>query len=283
MSHQRSIPTRWTKCQTHISRLVDKLSTSLEQYQTIFERLYPGRDIKQLVSLSKEELIATIGLPPTTDATNRSLELESPASTSTSGADSLETLIQAPEQDPALDEATRHHARVQGISDDVNGLSLSLDRPSSYVGVSSITAALKVICRVAPAARRLLATGQPETALPSRAASPSPDLFGLDPTNLPAPDLGQVLIEAYFRSVHPLMPMLDEQQFWNTWMYGERQDAPWLALLNTVLALGSVVSSDCNNNSHRIYFQRSMQLLDIESLGSGNTLVVQALGLLSGY
>jgi len=268
-----------------LCRLVEDLSSSVEQYRSVFERLFPGRSVEQLVSLSKEDLIATIGmLPEATDHPTKTSELASPASTLESeGAESLETLIQAPEQDPVADEATRHSARIQGISDDVNGLSLSLDRPSSYVGVSSITAALKVICRVAPATRRLLASGHTETALPSRADSPSSDHINVDPGYLPPAELGQILIETYFSKVHPLMPMLDEQQFWQTWLYGERKDHAWLALLNTVLALGSVMSSDGASTAHEAYYQRAMRLLDLDSLGSGNTLVVQALGLLSGY
>jgi hypothetical protein len=267
------------------SRLVEDLSSSVEQYRSVFERLFPGRSVEQLVPLSKEDLIATIGImPEPSDHPTRISELGSPTSTLESeGADSLETLIQAPEQDPIADEATRHSTRIQGISDDVNGLSLSLDRPSSYVGVSSITAALKVICRVAPATRRILASGQAETALPSRADSPSSDHINIDPGHLPPAELGHVLIETYFSKVHPLMPMLDEQQFWQTWLYGERRDHAWLALLNTVLALGSVVSSDCTSTDHEVYYQRAMRLLNFDSLGSGNTLVVQALGLLSGY
>ncbi|KAG9664752.1 hypothetical protein KCU64_g468, partial [Aureobasidium melanogenum] len=264
-------------------KLMEDLSASVDQYRSVFERLFPGRSIEQLASLSKDDLIAIIGIPPvTTDQSTRILELGSPISTlGSEGAESLETLIQAPEQDPVADEATRHQSRVQGISDDVNGLSLSLDRPSSYVGVSSITAALKVICRVAPATRRLLALNHTETALPSR--TDSPEVASIDPAYLPPAELGQVLIETYFEKVHPLMPMLDEQQFWQTWLYGERKDHAWMALLNTVLALGSVMSSDCTDNSHDVYYQRAMQLLDLDSLGSGNTLVVQALGLLSGY
>ncbi|KAI4721452.1 putative beta-mannosidase [Aureobasidium sp. EXF-10727] len=266
-------------------RLMEDLSASVDQYRSVFERLFPGRNIGQLVKLSKDDLIATIGIPPTeSDSTTQTLGLGSPTSTMGSeGAESLETLIQAPEQNPVVDEATRHQTRIQGISDDVNGLSLSLDRPSSYVGVSSITAALKVICRVAPATRRLLVLGQTETTLPSRADSPSSENTGVDTEYLPPAELGHVLIETYFSKVHPLMPMLDEQQFWQTWLYGERKDHAWLALLNTVLALGSVMSSDCTSNAHEAYYQRAMQLLNFNSLGSGNTLVVQALGLLSGY
>ncbi|KAG9800870.1 putative beta-mannosidase, partial [Aureobasidium melanogenum] len=272
-------PLKWR----YYGQLMEDLSASVDRYRSVFERLFPGRSIEQLAPLSKDDLIAIIGIPPAkNDQSTQISELGSPISTlGSEGAESLETLIQAPEQDPVADEATLHQARVHGISDDVNGLSLSLDRPSSYVGVSSITAALKVICRVAPATRRLLALGHTETALPSR--TDSPDVTSIDPAYLPPAELGQVLIETYFRKVHPLMPMLDEKHFWQTWLYGERKDHAWMALLNTVLALGSVMSSDCTDNSHDAYYQRAMQLLDLDSLGSGNLLVVQALGLLSGY
>ncbi|KAG9701411.1 hypothetical protein KCU76_g111, partial [Aureobasidium melanogenum] len=281
LSHHRVSYTKGSKLM--FLRLMEDLSASVDRYRSVFERLFPGRSIEQLAPLSKDDLIAIIGIPPAkNDQSTQISELGSPISTlGSEGAESLETLIQAPEQDPVADEATLHQARVHGISDDVNGLSLSLDRPSSYVGVSSITAALKVICRVAPATRRLLALGHTETALPSR--TDSPDVTSIDPAYLPPAELGQVLIETYFRKVHPLMPMLDEKHFWQTWLYGERKDHAWMALLNTVLALGSVMSSDCTDNSHDAYYQRAMQLLDLDSLGSGNLLVVQALGLLSGY
>ena len=79
----------------------------------------------------------------------------------------MEALEQAPPEDPYWDEARKHQLRVQGISDDVNGLSMSVDRLSSYVGISSITAALKVIVRCAPQTRSLIAHNSQETALPS--------------------------------------------------------------------------------------------------------------------
>ena len=59
--------------------------------------------------------------------------------------DTLDTLEQAPELDTAADEVTRRRSVINAVSDDVNGLSFSLDKTSSYVGVSSINAALKAI------------------------------------------------------------------------------------------------------------------------------------------
>ena len=199
---------------------------------------------------------------------------------------SLDALEQAPDHDhydPEMDEAVKHRDKIQGITDDINGLSLSLDKQSSYVGISSITAALKVIFRAAPVVRPFIAQTYIETALPSRANSPAPRTRDEDPHRLPAPDVGHALIETYFSRVHLLIPMVDEDQFWHTYLYGNRRDSSWMALLNIVLALGSLASSTCDDDSHIVYFQRGRAHLTLETLGSGNILVLQAIGLLSGY
>jgi hypothetical protein len=198
-------------------------------------------------------------------------------------ADSLEALEQAPPEDPYWDEARKHQIRVQGISDDVNGLSMSVDRLSSYVGISSITAALKVIVKCAPHARPLISHNNQETALPSRAGSPPPELADDDPHALPPTPQGQELIESYFERVHLFFPLIEERKFWTTYLYGERKDAPWLALLNMVFALGSLASSTSENEAHYVYFNRSRQHLSLESFGSGNLEVLQALAVMSGY
>lgn len=211
---------------------------------------------------------------------------EIPEHRNSDGAESLEALEQAPDQDPAIDEEKRHKVKVQGISDDVNGLSLSVDRQSSYVGVSSINAALKVIFKTTPIARPFVAQSYNETALPSRANTPPPQLTrDTDPGSgyTPPPDIGHKLIDAYFAHIHVLMPMIDEDQFWHTWLYGERRDSPWLALLNMVLALGSLASGTADSEEHIAYFKRARSHLDLQTFGSGNLLVLQALGLLSGY
>lgn len=272
-------------------RLVDKLTTSVDQYQSLFNRLFPNRSLESLVPLPREELINLALTLPDNDtspaavvAPARAAVPETTADTSRSdGVESLEALEQAPDQDPEVDEAKRHKDKIQGISDDVNGLSLSVDKQSSYVGVSSITAALKVIFKTAPFARPFIAHSHNDTALPSRSNTPPPQSVDPSPTYLPPAEIGHSLIESYFNRIHALMPMIDEQQFWHTWLYGERKDAPWLALLNTVFALGSLASSTSDNEQHIAYFKRARQHLDLETFGSGNILVCQALGLLSGY
>lgn len=204
--------------------------------------------------------------------------------TGSDGADSLEALEQAPPEDPYWDEARKHQIRVQGISDDVNGLSMSVDRLSSYVGISSITAALKVIVRCAPQARPLLThSSQTETALPSRANSPPPELTNNHPLALPTQQEGERLIESYFDRCHPFFPLIDERKFWATFLHGNRTDSQWLALLNIVFAVGSLASSTADNQAHYTYFNRSRRHMSLDSFGSGNIEVLQALGIMCGY
>lgn len=239
-----------------------------------------------MASLPREELLelalSSPGPAQTTSPSAAETQAISDVTHGSDGAESLEALEQAPPEDPFWDEARKHQVRVQGISDDVNGLSMSVDRLSSYVGISSITAALKVIVRCAPQARPLMAHSN-ETILPSRAGSPPPELADNRPDALPSQAQGQELIESYFERVHPFFPMVEERKFWSTYLYGDRKDSPWLALLNMVFALGSLSSSTADNEVHYVYFNRSRQHLTLESFGSGNLEVLQALAIMSGY
>jgi hypothetical protein len=202
----------------------------------------------------------------------------------------LDTLEQAPELDTAADEVTRRRSVINAVSDDVNGLSFSLDKTSSYVGVSSINAALKAIFKIAPQVQTHLQNNCPPTALPSRAPSPFPSpalsiRSGEDTGQfaLPPPDVAEHYVDSYFNSVHAMMPMIDEDAFRHTFLYDERTDAPWLALFNVVLALGSLACGTCDSREHLTYAKRARQILRQKSLGSNHLFVLQAHGLLSGY
>lgn len=204
--------------------------------------------------------------------------------------DTLDTLEQAPELDTAADEVTRRRSVINAVSDDVNGLSFSLDKTSSYVGVSSINAALKAIFKIAPQVQTHLQHNCPPTALPSRAPSPSPSpapsiRSGEDSGQfaLPPPDVAEHYIDSYFDEVHAMMPMIDEDAFRHTFLYDERTDAPWLALFNVVLALGSLACGTRDSREHLTYAKRARQILRQKSLGSNHLFVLQAHGLLSGY
>ena len=131
--------------------------------------MYGVKNLESLASLPREELLelalSSSAIHSTTSPSAADSQTLSDVQVGSDGAESLEALEQAPPEDPYWDEARKHQLRVQGISDDVNGLSMSVDRLSSYVGISSITAALKVIVRCAPQTRSLIAHNSQETAL----------------------------------------------------------------------------------------------------------------------
>lgn len=264
---------------------MDKLSSNIEQYKSVLAKLYPTKDLEHLASLPREELLElALSTPATTNSPSTgTTQAPSEAALGSDGAESLEALEQAPPEDPYWDEARKHLVRVQGISDDVNGLSMSVDRLSSYVGISSVTAALKVIMRCAPGVKPLLAFNAQDTALQSRAGSPPPELANDSPLALPSQAHGQELIESYFECVHLFFPMIEERKFWSMYLYSDRKDSAWLALLNMVFALGSLASSTADNEAHYVYFNRARAQLTLESFGSGNLEVLQALAIMSGY
>lgn len=135
---------------------------------------------------------------------------------------------------PSTSESVGH------ISDDVNALSLSARHPTSYLGVSSIQAALKVIAWLHPAVNSYFAQSlckdqgpQPTNSLPQSQATPQPN---------PPPTEHQML-DAYFINFQPFAPLIDEEAFRTTYLLGRRKDDRWLALLNIVLALGNITSA----------------------------------------
>ena len=307
------------------------MQQKLDQHSTISARLFPGREVADLALLDREQLLqlaltgddthqtpappfaitSTLESAPTPAAAPLGSPLvQSHASPETvinpsissslsklhgiggGNGNTLDTLEQAPELDTAADEVTRRRSVINAVSDDVNGLSFSLDKTSSYVGVSSINAALKAIFKIAPQVQTHLQQNCPPTALPSRAPSPSPSPApslsvgvgeDMGRVAMPPPDVAEHYIDSYFDEVHAMMPMIDEDAFRHTFLYDERTDGPWLALFNVVLALGSLASGTCNSREHLIYSKRARQILRQKSLGSNHLFVLQAHGLLSGY
>jgi hypothetical protein len=106
-------------------------------------------------------------------------------------------------------------------------LSFSVDRETSYLGVTSIKAAFLVMLKVTPA----LFLGVSNHPIPRLGSSMKPTLF-------PSSE-GKTLIDVYFNRVQILVPLLDEPSFRAS---GRRNDSPWLALLNMVFSMGSIVA-----------------------------------------
>lgn len=93
----------------------------------------------------------------------------------------------------------------------------------------------------------------------------------------------QRLIDAYFAGIHVFAPIIHEPSFRNKYLTSPTsQDRSWLALLNMVLALGSVTSSPGNSDEDFQYYHLAQQNLSLESFGSGRLETLQALVLMGG-
>lgn len=249
----------------------------------ILARLFGSRDIGFLVSLPREDLLNLALSQPTEHSPSNSVG-QAPGRAQRAHSDecdSLEILEQAPEDDTDFEDFKRG-GKIQHISDDVNGLSMRLDKQASYVGVSSVNAAIKVIFKLAPSARQFMQTQVPERPAVSRPATPADQQ---DTMALPPPDEANALIESYFERVHPIFPMVDEDTFWQSHLSGARKDPSWLALLNMVFTLGSVAAHNADSEAHTVFFERARAHINpkFETFGNPNIEILQALGMMGGY
>lgn len=286
---------RHANCNAH--RTLDALTQSLEECRTILKRLYPDREERQLLPLSRPELIslldrttsgsqgATSNTSPTGSNTSPlSQDFHSPASDDDR---SLAHLEQIPGQDTEWDEDRRSRDPIPMEADDVNALSLSVDRQSSYLGATSIKAAFLVMLKVAPRLRSYLANSNSNKIPASNYPTPRPGGPGGGLMKGLAPILwsseGQTLIDAYFNRVQILIPMLDEPSFRADYLSGRRNDVSWLALLNMVFAMGSIVANKSDDISHIGFYSKAKDHLGIDSFGSGHLETLQALAIMGGY
>lgn len=93
------------------------------------------------------------------------------------------------------------------------------------------------------------------------------------------------LIDAYFRTVHAVTPMVDELDFRQCYAAGGREDAqkPWLALLNMVLTLGYIAANDDTQDGHAFFYDRAAEHLGFACFAIGHIYTLQALALFGGY
>jgi hypothetical protein len=194
-------------------------------------------------------------------------------------------LEQLPSRDTEWDEERRGRDPIPAEADDINALSLSVDRQASYLGASSIKAALMVMLKVQPSLRSTLAAPLSGVEMshnfPAVRQKSSPSQK--DPQRIPWSWKGQTLIDAYFKRVHVFVPMLDESTFRADYLEGQRTDAPWLALLNMVFAMGSIAAMKSDDYNHINYYNRAMEHLPMDAFGSSHIEMVQALALIGGY
>ena len=197
-------------------------------------------------------------------------QIDSPTLVRSEGSTALEQLQDTPSE---FDEDSPNF-----VTDDVNALNLSALRHSSYVGSSSISAALKVMSILCPAIKKH--SNLPQIDSPyDRSDKDACDSMSLLITR----ETEMASVEAYFAHVHVLVPMIDEVQFRANLASGARSDTPWLSLLNMVFALGSIAAMTCLDTVHTIFYQRAERYLGLDSFGSGRLETIQALALMGGF
>lgn len=258
----------------------------LPDYRGALERLFPDTAPENLVDLPRERLLALIS--KTTDESSHNQHSRHQDSLTIATSASVETHVSAlsierpvleslhaiPGEQEQVDEnqcTSTSEESEEHISDDVNALSLPARNVTSYLGVSSIQAALKVIAWLHPELNSHLSSKK-QRQHHHRSSIPA----GPPPTELQ-------LLDAYFENFQPFSPLVDEEICRSAFMSGRRKDDRWLALLNIILALGSITTAGVDSHSHQTYFDRSMSLLDLKALGNPSLEVVQTLGLMGGW
>lgn len=274
-----------------LNRTLEALSQSLEECRSILKRLYPSHEVSTLLPLSRQELLgmldhsgdSVVALPsPPLNTSPVKTELGSPMGPDSEG--SLASLEPLSSRDMDWEEDQRCHESLSTESEDINAFSLHSDRQASYLGASSIKAALVVMLKVQPQLRSTLAAPLNSVEMANnlpvirqRSAAPK------DSSRIPWSWKGQTLIDAYFKRIHVFIPMLDEAAFRADYLEGQRFDSPWLALLNMVFAMGSIVAMKSDDFNHINYYNRAMEHITLDAFGSSNIEMVQALTIIGGY
>ncbi|KAL2433529.1 hypothetical protein ABEF95_004520 [Exophiala dermatitidis] len=271
---QRQLPSR---------RSVEKISQTLQEYRGILQRLFPNTHPDQLRHLSREKLVELISnsgdfQPPSP----KSPSLDEKAPSVDPDARLLERFQPMPEEtDDALAQMP---ASVKGVTDAVKMLSLHVKQRTSFLGISSTLAALRVITWLDPECL----SERPEGSTESRALDSTPTGGAVQTVDTSHQDEATPtawdelpLVDAYFTYVQPFAPLLEERTFRDTYTAGHRNDAAWLLLLNSVLAMGCMAAG-VSQDTARTYFARAQQSLTLDMLDTPNLEIIQALAIMGG-
>lgn len=252
----------------------------------MLRRLYPNHEVSQLLSLSRHELRDLIDQPVQQETVD--VSVTPPSADEAQHPQELENM---PAPKSEWDEERREKDQMPVEADDVNALSLSMGKQAaSYLGASSVKVALTVMLQIQPQLQVLLAAqSSPDASSDENARTSKIPLFRAasrsTKANPPIPWTykGQALVDAYFKRVHILTPMLDENLFRKNYNEGRRCDAPWLSLLNMVFATSSIMSTPSSNLSHIKYYNQAIEHVHLSAFGSSHIETIQALALLGGY
>ncbi|KAB5566863.1 fungal-specific transcription factor [Coniochaeta sp. 2T2.1] len=262
--------------------VIESLSQSFEACRAVLCRLYPDHEWQALVPLSREGLLDLLGRPTITSERSHDHGIALPRSQgypstfASMSEHSFCGLEQVPELQTQWDEERRDGDAIPKEADDVNALSLSLSPQTSYLGVSSVKAALKVILKLQPVLLMPLTSATPrdDREPPSCFSHSSATTWSFR---------GQLLVNAYFKHFHIFVPMLNETAFRADFLEGKRMDGPWMALMNVVLAMGTIALKKSDDHSHVFHYNKAMEHITMQSLGSSHIETLQALILIGGF
>ncbi|KAK9319316.1 fungal-specific transcription factor domain-containing protein [Lipomyces orientalis] len=264
-------------------------STSLNEYSKLVCKLFPSSTIEALSSLTKDQLLKALLNEHNVDIGNTghshpALSHGSQEQSDASGADHdaiLESLSNDRVDEFGWTELDSNDKNP--VADDVNALAMSSAGKTSYVGVMSVSTALRVIAKLSTTACALSTRKMANGAL-----HPLEDRSNFNHQEC-AEDLTSLsyqnslkLVNAYFDKVHPLVPIVHETTFRANFASKETPSSSWLALLYMVLCLGSIATTKADNLDHFKYFKAARHFCNLDSLGSGNLEIVQVLILMSG-
>jgi hypothetical protein len=273
------------------TRVVEKLNGIAVQYRALLERLFPSRPLESLFDLTRQQLVELIFADDASQHPRTSSSLSEIAALTGGGTALLSSsLSNGLEALQVIPDGNTCEARdpVDALTDDVNALSLSPGETHTYLGVSSINAVFKVIMFIDPdfhPPRDRMQHGTHKVCENgSEKLGACCGMFHLEDKHVHPHTAGLLLINAFFDYVHhPFTPLLDEAQFRHTYLHGGRHDGRWMALLNTVLALGSISICNADRSCHSAYFRRAMTFMTLETAGDVHLETVQTLALLAGH
>lgn len=258
-------------------------------YEAVVKLLFPSTSIHTLKGLSRANLLeqARLEADLTPGTSNYSSSVASPdvafvpKPRSVPDSDANDRLYRLQYQNSAIFEWDENSSGgYTSVEDDVNALSLSEDPRSSFVGISSVAAAVRALTKIIPSRIEMLPEAETKK---SETFQDFPSTTIPDPGPICSYREEQRLIDAYFAGIHVFAPVIHEPSFRSRYLSHQgTQDRSWLALLNIVLALGSITTSPGDSEEDLQYFHLSQQYLSLESFGNGRLETLQALLLMGG-
>lgn len=255
---------------------MEELSAALDTRNEVLSKLIPSIDFSNFPGLSKEKVLQLVSGDPDIKGHSSTNGIHPPSHAS---PQNTHVTTDVDDSEHEWDESKRAQDATSPIGDDVNGITVQ-KRPASYLGATSISAALRVLCAICPPAKRefielgkSFSLNKPASKDNSHEHRNTSDISG-------PPTSEEAAINAYFEIAHGGLTMMDEEWFRTVFTSNVRKDDAWTALLNAVCALGSIAAGD--DVSHAFYYDRAKNVIGYNVFGSGNLEMLQALILIGG-